>query len=254
MSETTGVGARQYRSAAETPTDAVDRALTGLLDRAPTFLDRPATAPTRALWSRVVQRGFDILFASVALLLTAPLMLVVLLAVKASSPGPVMFRHQRMGRGGRPFTCLKFRTMVVGAEEILRRMLAEDPERRAEFEADYKLHDDPRVTRVGRWLRRTSLDELPQFWNVLRGDMSVVGPRPVVADELPRYGAWQSLLLSVRPGITGLWQISGRNDIDYAERVALDVRYVRARSLPGDILIVLRTVWSMVMVRSNGAY
>lgn len=254
MSETTGVGARQYRSAAETTTDAVDRAFTGLFGRAPTFLDRPATAPARALGSRVAQRGFDIVFASVALLVTAPVMLAILLVVKASSPGPVLFRHQRMGRGHRPFTCLKFRTMVVGAEDILQRMLDDDPERRAEFEAEFKLHDDPRVTRIGRWLRRTSLDELPQFWNVLRGEMSVVGPRPVVEDELEKYGTWQSLVLSVRPGITGLWQVSGRNDVDYDERVAMDVGYVRTRSFLTDLGIVLRTVRSMVMVRSNGAY
>lgn len=206
-----------------------------------------------ALAARVAQRGFDVLVALMALVLTAPLMLGLVLLIKMTSPGPAVFRHQRIGRDGRPFQCLKFRTMVVGAEQILRQMLAEDPQRRAEFEADYKLRDDPRVTAIGRWLRRTSLDELPQFLNVLRGDMSVVGPRPVVADELPRYGPWQPLLLSTRPGITGLWQVSGRNDLDYASRVALDVTYVYTRSLARDVVIVLRTAWSMVNVRSNGA-
>lgn len=178
---------------------------------------------------------------------------VVALVVRLSSPGPVVFRHERIGRNGTPFTCLKFRTMVEGADRMLSDMLASDENLRAQFEADFKLSADPRVTRIGRWLRRTSLDELPQFWNVLRGDMSVVGPRPVVRDELERYGESVDLVLGLRPGITGLWQVSGRNELDYPARVALDVSYARSHTLRQDLVIMARTAWLMVAIGHNGA-
>lgn len=210
--------------------------------------------PSARRFDAVLKRMFDLAVALTALVVLLPLLALVASLVKTSSPGPVLFRHERLGRGGRLFTCLKFRTMVPDAEHALEELFEERPELRAYFEEHYKLPADPRVTRVGRWLRKTSLDELPQLWNVLRGEMSVVGPRPIVTDELSRYGVWQRTLLSVRPGLTGLWQVTGRSDLDYAERVALDVAYIRERSLWGDVKIVLRTVRVVLAVGNNGAY
>lgn len=202
----------------------------------------------------VLKRMFDVAVALTALVVLLPVLALVAMLVKTSSPGPVLFRHRRLGRGGRLFTCLKFRTMVPDADRALEELFEERPELRAYFEEHYKLPADPRVTRVGRWLRKTSLDELPQLWNVLRGEMSVVGPRPIVTDELSRYGAWQGVLLSVRPGLTGPWQVTGRSDLDYADRVALDVAYIRECSFWGDVRIVLRTARVVLAVGSNGAY
>jgi undecaprenyl-phosphate galactose phosphotransferase len=165
---------------------------------------------------------------------------------------PVLFGHDRVGRGGRAFRCYKFRTMVPDADRVLAELLARDPEARATWARDYKLREDPRVTRIGAWLRRTSLDELPQLWNVLRGDMSLVGPRPVMAEELGRYGDAARYYLDVRPGLTGLWQISGRNDIDYPERVALDAWYIKNWSIWYDIVILAKTV--RVVRDAKGAY
>lgn len=199
------------------------------------------------------KRVVDGLMALVALIVLAPVLVLIALAVRISSPGPVLFRHERVGRHGNPFTCLKFRTMVEGADRMLVGMLATDERLRQQFEADFKLSADPRVTRIGRWLRRTSLDELPQFWNVLKGDMSVVGPRPVVDAELERYGESVDLVFGLRPGITGLWQVSGRNDLDYPARVALDVTYARTNCLRQDLVIMVRTAWLMVAIRRNGA-
>lgn len=189
------------------------------------------------------KRAFDILGASVLLLLTAPLMLLTALVVRASDGGPALIGHVRIGCGGRPFRCLKFRSMVVDAEAVLQRLLATNPSARQQWMRSRKLSDDPRVTRIGRLLRVTSLDELPQLLNVLRGDMSLVGPRPVVMEELvEHYGPIASAhYLSVRPGIAGLWQASGRSNTTYAERVSLDAAYVRDMSLTKDLAILCRT-------------
>jgi undecaprenyl-phosphate galactose phosphotransferase len=168
------------------------------------------------------------------------------------SRGPALFKHRRVGQGGKIFNCLKFRTMVPNADKVLQDLLDSDREIKEEWLRDHKLRHDPRITRLGRFLRRTSLDELPQLWNVLRGEMSLVGPRPVVPDELRRYGNRVTVLLSARPGITGLWQISGRSDTDYRRRVALDVCYVRSCNLPLDVYILAKTL-PVVFARS-GAY
>ncbi|MEO0972370.1 MAG: sugar transferase, partial [Pseudomonadota bacterium] len=168
------------------------------------------------------------------------------------SGGPILFRQRRIGRRGEMFSCWKFRTMVPDAQQALQRVLDADPAARAEWQRDQKLRDDPRVTRIGNFLRRTSLDELPQLLNVLRGEMSLVGPRPVVKDELVRYGSRARYYLSVKPGLTGLWQISGRNDTSYSRRVALDVFYVKNCSLQFDIWILWRTVG--VVLCGFGAY
>jgi exopolysaccharide production protein ExoY len=187
------------------------------------------------------------------LVLLSPLYAAIGLVVKLDSPGPVFYRHRRIGRDGRVFHCLKFRTMYRNADSRLDEILRRDPQAAAEFAATFKLKNDPRITRIGRILRKTSLDEMPQFINVVAGEMSVVGPRPIVAEELVRYGDWAGNLLAVRPGVTGHWQVSGRNDTTYDERVALDMHYLRNWSLSEDIRIVFKTIGA-ILERANGAY
>ena len=202
--------------------------------------------------NRALKRAFDLVLGTIALIIVSPVMVAIALAVKLTSPGPVIFSHRRIGMGGKEFLCHKFRTMVVNAEEVLKKLLDEDPEARAEWERDFKLKNDPRVTGVGRFLRKTSLDELPQIFNVIKGDMSLVGPRPVVKAELEKFGSYASDYLLVRPGITGLWQVSGRNDIDYDERVQLESRYIRNWSLWLDITLLFRTI--PAVLKRDGAY
>lgn len=198
------------------------------------------------------KRGMDVIIAGTALLLLALPMLLIALLVRLDG-GPAMFAHQRVGRGGQRFGCLKFRSMVTDAEDRLNALLAADPAARAEWEASRKLRHDPRVTRIGAFLRATSLDELPQLLNVLRGDMSLVGPRPVTASELAtNYGAAAEHYQAVRPGITGPWQVSGRSDTSYDRRVALDVAYATQPSLAEDIRLLLRTPAAVLLRR--GAY
>ncbi|MGI5835866.1 MAG: sugar transferase [Chloroflexota bacterium] len=190
----------------------------------------------------------DYIGAFMGLLLLSPLLLAVALLVRLDSPGPVFHRRRVLGREGKPFDAFKFRTMVADAD----RLLASNPDLRAAFESGFKLKDDPRVTRIGRLLRRTSLDELPQLFNVLRGEMSLVGPRMIAPDEALRYGKWQLNLLTVKPGITGPWQIRGRNDIPYDERVRLSMHYIRNYTIWLDLEILLRTV--PAVLRAKGAY
>lgn len=205
-----------------------------------------------SVWHHAGKRALDIVASSAALLFLSPLLLLISIAVMADGGSPV-FGHKRVGRNGRSFRCLKFRSMVPNAGEVLAKLLKEDPEAARLWAATRKLPRDPRITRIGRFLRATSLDELPQLLNVLRGEMSLVGPRPVVQEELTEhYGAAAASYLAVRPGITGLWQVSGRSDTSYAERVALDCRYVREFSFWGDLRILLRTVPAVLAGR--GAY
>jgi lipopolysaccharide/colanic/teichoic acid biosynthesis glycosyltransferase len=200
--------------------------------------------PARDRAARLVplaKRAMDVAIAGAALLLAAPFFLVVSLLVRADG-GPAFYAHPRVGRGGKIFGCLKFRSMVVDSQARLEALLAADPAAREEWETTRKLKRDPRITRIGRFLRATSLDELPQLINVLRGEMAVVGPRPVTQSELDRYyGAAAAHYLTVRPGITGLWQVSGRSETSYDQRVALDVAYVSQPSLLADIRILLKT-------------
>ena len=184
------------------------------------------------------KRMLDILISFLLLLVTAPLMLIISLLILATSKGPIIFRHRRMGRGGKEFYLYKFRTMLHGAEEMKDNFTAEQ---QAEFLAAYKLRNDPRVTPLGKILRKTSLDELPQFFNVLRGDMSIVGPRPITMEELSKYGIYSDLLLSICPGITGLWQVNGRSDTSYEDRVRLDVKYIMHHNFWIDFKILLST-------------
>jgi exopolysaccharide production protein ExoY len=197
------------------------------------------------------KRLMDVIGALVLALAFAPLIVGILLAMRRSSASSV-FRHKRVGRNGEIFECLKFRTMVPDAEGVLRDMLANDPALREEWARDHKLKDDPRVTRLGKFLRSTSLDELPQIWNVLKGEMSLVGPRPVTREELLRYGRNMVLYMMVKPGITGLWQVSGRSNTDYRRRVAIDVCYVRNQSALLDLWILLKT--TRVVIGRHGAY
>lgn len=199
----------------------------------------------------LAKRVLDILGAIAIGVAFSPLILAVVLFMHFQD-GPILFRHRRIGRGGRSFECLKFRTMVPNADRLLRELLERDPCARAEWFRDHKLRADPRVTAWGCLLRRASVDELPQLWNVLRGEMSLVGPRPIVQDEMLRYGRYLQAYLAVSPGITGLWQVMGRNDTDYRRRVALDVYYVRKRSLLMDLYIIFQT--ARVVVKRHGAY
>jgi exopolysaccharide biosynthesis polyprenyl glycosylphosphotransferase len=204
--------------------------------------------PRFAGWSRVLKAVLDRSFAAVVLVLLAPVLLGVALAVRASSPGPVLFRQERIGRGGQPFQMLKFRSMVVGADQ----RVAELRDANVSDGLLFKVREDPRVTPVGRWLRRYSLDELPQLLNVLTGSMSLVGPRPPLPAEVERYTPSVSRRLLVKPGLTGLWQISGRSDLPWEETVRLDLRYVENWSLALDALILWKT--GRAVVTGSGAY
>lgn len=200
---------------------------------------------------RWTKRGFDLLGAGILLLLLSPLFLVLTALIRGTG-GTAFYAHPRVGRNGKPFNCLKFRSMRPDADQVLNELLDNDPDARAEWDRDFKLRNDPRVTSVGGFLRRTSLDELPQLINVIKGEMSLVGPRPIVAAELERYGDYVSLYLQVLPGVTGLWQISGRNDTSYNERVSLDAWYVQNWSLWYDIAILFKTI--DVVLNKRGVY
>ena len=200
----------------------------------------------------LLKRSMDLVFSLVGGIVILPILLGIALAIKLESPGPVFFRQTRIGRNGETIRILKFRTMVSNAEAVLNQYLAENPELRKEWEADQKLRNDPRITRVGAVLRRMSLDELPQLWNVLEGDMSLVGPRPIVENEIVRYGSAFSAYTRVRPGMTGLWQVSGRNDLSYRQRVHLDRFYICNWSTWLDLLILARTI--PVVFGHRGAY
>jgi exopolysaccharide production protein ExoY len=206
----------------------------------------PAAVPQPV--GRRPKRLMDLAVAALALALAAPAMLAIAICIRAADGGPIIFAHRRVGFSGRPFDCYKFRTMRIDAAAAIEKHLAENPDAAREWQERKKLRNDPRITPFGRLLRISSLDELPQFINVLRGEMSCIGPRPVVAEELQLYGASANDYLSARPGITGLWQVSGRNSIDYAERVRLDSRYVRDWSLRRDLVIMLRTAVAVIRV------
>lgn len=198
------------------------------------------------------KRVLDVLLAVVIVAVVGPVLLGLALLVLFTSGRPVLYSHERVGRYGRHFQCHKLRTMVPDADARLESLLLEDADARAEFAATQKLRRDPRVTTIGRFLRRSSLDELPQFLNVLKGEMSVVGPRPVTSTELDRYGEAVKSYLAVRPGITGLWQVSGRSNVSYEDRVRLDAAYIHNMSLAFDVGLVIRT--ALVVLKRTAAY
>lgn len=202
--------------------------------------------------NRLLKYTFDFLMTFFGAIAISPLFMIIALWIYIDSPGPILFKHKRVGKGGKPFYCYKFRSMCVNAQEKLQALLKSDPQAKAEWEKDFKLKHDPRITKSGAFLRKTSLDELPQIFNVLKGEMSLVGPRPIVTGEIERYREHISDYYMVRPGITGLWQTSGRNDVDYTERVELDSWYVRNWSIWIDTVILFRTF--KVAIKGRGAY
>lgn len=203
-------------------------------------------------WNRYLKTIFDFALTLVGTVAISPILIFIAIWIYIDSPGPVIFKHTRIGKNGKKFPCYKFRSMCIDAKEKLAELLENDPVAKAEWERDFKLKNDPRITKSGAFLRRTSLDELPQIFNVLKGDMSLVGPRPVIEEELERYGEYVNDYLMVKPGITGMWQINGRNDTSYAERVCMDSWYVRNWSIWIDNLILWRTLKSVI--RCKGAY
>ncbi|MBP1842744.1 exopolysaccharide production protein ExoY [Rhizobium petrolearium] len=199
----------------------------------------------------LAKRTFDITAAALALILFSPIFLMIAALVKFSDNGPIFYGHRRIGHNGRSFRCLKFRTMAVNGDEVLRNYLNANPQAAEEWRATRKLKVDPRVTVVGTVLRKLSLDELPQLINIVRGEMSVVGPRPVVDEELNLYDSFAAYYLRTRPGLTGLWQISGRNDVSYETRIAFDTQYVQNWSLLGDFAIIAKTIPAVCLARGS---
>jgi Undecaprenyl-phosphate galactose phosphotransferase WbaP len=212
----------------------------------------PYPEPATLIRYWVLKRAFDILVVLAVSPVLIPVLLLIALAVRINSPGSIFFSHRRLRGHGSFFTMWKFRTMCMNAQEVLDRHLEDHPELREEWRRSHKLKDDPRITGVGSFLRRRSLDELPQLWNVFTGSMSLVGPRPIVAAEMQKYGDGFSIYCKVKPGITGLWQVSGRSRTSYQERVQLDCLYVQQWSLSGDLLILLRTL--VAVWNQDGAY
>jgi len=196
-------------------------------------------------------RIFDFTIGVAALAVFSPLLIVLAILIYVTNPGPIFFVQQRIGHNGRSFACFKFRTMVVDAQERLARLLEEDLAARAEWERDHKLRNDPRITALGSFLRKSSFDELPQFFNLINGTMSAVGPRPIVVAEIARYGRRFSHYCRVKPGITGLWQVSGRSDTTYRRRVALDVAYSRNRSIGLNLKIMAMTIPAVLAARGS---
>jgi exopolysaccharide production protein ExoY len=211
----------------------------------------PMAVPTGVVGGSA-KRCFDVTAALGALALLLPLLCLIALAVKLWDRGPVFYRHRRIGLNGATFDCLKFRSMAPNADDVLSRHLAANGEAAREWEETRKLKDDPRVTSLGAGMRKTSIDELPQLLNILKGEMSFVGPRPIVSAEVSKYGPAIDHYLRARPGLTGLWQVSGRNDIDYQKRVALDQHYIEAWRFSRDLAIIAKTV--RVVVTARGCY
>lgn len=204
------------------------------------------------LRNRIIKRLFDVTLSVIGIAFIWPFLAGLAVLIYTSSPGPIIFAHRRVGKDGKEFNCYKFRTMIVNAQEVLEQYLNSNPSAREEWEKDFKLKNDPRITKVGDFLRKTSLDELPQLINVLKGEMSLVGPRPIIDKEIIKYGNNFSDYKTVTPGITGYWQVSGRNDIDYDTRVKMDSWYVRNWSLWQDIVLLLKTI--KVVIGRKGAY
>ncbi len=208
----------------------------------------------QSLYGRTIKRIGDVIFSLLVLSLGAPVFILIGVLVKLSSPGSIFYIQKRVGRNYREFGCIKFRTMYKNADDLLPNLLKKYPLMRKEFEKDFKLRKDPRITKLGRFLRRSSLDELPQFFNVLKGEMSVVGPRPIVNNEINKYSVFMEEVISVRPGLTGLWQVSGRNNLSYKKRVELDLAYARNRNFILDLEIIILTLGVLIFPMDRGAY
>ena len=199
---------------------------------------------------KVCKRTIDIIGSLAGIILLSPIFLIVAIAIKVEDPrGKIIFGHKRVGKDGKLFPCLKFRSMFANAEEMKKNFT---PAQKKEYAETFKLKDDPRITKVGKFIRKTSLDELPQLFNILKGDMTIVGPRPIVTDELKYYGEYDKYYMAVKPGLTGLWQVSGRSDTSYDERVELDMEYIKARTIAKDIYIMIMTV--VKVLKREGSY
>ena len=224
------------------------------------ILQEPSSLPAveiirnQSRYGRTLKRIGDIIFSLLVLTLGSPIFILIGILVKLSSPGAVFYIQKRVGRNYREFGCIKFRTMHKDADDLLPNLLEKYPLMRKEFEKDFKLRQDPRITKLGRFLRRSSLDELPQFFNVLKGEMSVVGPRPIVINEITKYSLFMDEVISVRPGLTGLWQVSGRNNLSYKKRVELDLFYARNRNFILDLEIIILTLGVLLFPMDRGAF
>ena len=202
----------------------------------------------------LIKNLFDLLFSLLFLITFIPLFLIISLLIKLSSRGPIFYLQKRIGKNNIPFKCIKFRTMYPEAKDILENQLMKDSLLKKEFEETHKIKNDPRITPIGKLLRKTSLDEIPQFINVLKGEMSIIGPRPIVKEEKKKYGKSLKRVLLIKPGITGLWQVSGRNNLTYKRRVLLDLNYVENYNLLMDLRILLRTFGVILFPLDVGAY
>ena len=225
-----------------------------VISKEPSSLPVGEIIRNQSRYGRTLKRIGDIIFSFVVLTLGSPIFILIGILVKLSSPGSVFYIQKRLGRNYREFGCIKFRTMYKDADDLLPNLLEKYPLMRKEFEKDFKLRQDPRITKLGRFLRRSSLDELPQFFNVLKGEMSVVGPRPIVINEINKYSLFMEEVISVRPGLTGLWQVSGRNNLSYKKRVELDLLYARNRNFLLDLEIIILTLGVLLFPMDRGAF
>ena len=225
-----------------------------VISQEPSSLPAVEIIRNQSRYGRTLKRIGDIIFSLLVLTLGSPIFILIGILVKLSSPGAVFYIQKRVGRNYREFGCIKFRTMHKDADDLLPNLLEKYPLMRKEFEKDFKLRQDPRITKLGRFLRRSSLDELPQFFNVLKGEMSVVGPRPIVANEINKYSLFMEEVISVRPGLTGLWQVSGRNNLSYKKRGELDLVYARNRNFILDLEIILLTLGVLLFPMDRGAF
>ena len=225
-----------------------------VISKEPSSLPAVEIIKNQSRSGRTLKRIGDIVFSLIVLTLGSPIFILIAILVKLSSPGSVFYIQKRVGRNYREFGCIKFRTMYKDADDLLPNLLEKYPLMRKEFENDFKLRQDPRITKLGRFLRRSSLDELPQFFNVLKGEMSVVGPRPIVSNEIIKYSLFMEEVISVRPGLTGLWQVSGRNNLSYKKRVELDLFYARNRNFILDLEIIILTLGVLLFPMDRGAF
>ena len=225
-----------------------------VISQEPSSLPAVEIIRNQSRYGRTLKRIGDIVFSLIVLTLGSPIFILIGILVKLSSPGSVFYTQKRVGRNYREFGCIKFRTMYKDADDLLPNLLEKYPLMRKEFEKDFKLRQDPRITKLGRFLRRFSLDELPQFYNVLKGEMSVVGPRPIVSNEIIKYSLFMEEVISVRPGLTGLWQVSGRNNLSYKKRVELDLFYARNRNFILDLEIIILTLGVLLFPMDRGAF
>ena len=225
-----------------------------VISKKPSSLPAVEIIRNQSRYGRTLKRIGDVVFSLLVLTLGSPIFILIGILVKLSSPGSIFYIQKRVGRNYREFGCIKFRTMYQDADELLPNLLKKYPLMRKEFEQDFKLRHDPRITKLGRFLRRSSLDELPQFFNVLKGEMSVVGPRPIVSNEINKYSLFMEEVISVRPGLTGLWQVSGRNNLSYKKRVQLDLVYARNRTFLLDLEIIILTLGVLLFPMDRGAF